>query len=210
VERTWTYTVPSTPGVYTMTLADIFAYFWPFYGDSADFVGKVVVAERQCVATATDTGTACFTTSNGAIENLAAVETPAGAPVEFPHGLFSFEVAGLSSGQDVTITIELPQAAPIGTKWWKYQSGSWYSLDIGDDDGDNIITVTLQDGVFPGDEDSTPEQITDDGGPGNPGAVGWETYSINKVRVLLPWIALAVILAGGMGWYILRHRMVQS
>jgi hypothetical protein len=45
VERTWAYTVPSTPGIYTITLADIFAYWWPFYGESADFVGKLVVGQ---------------------------------------------------------------------------------------------------------------------------------------------------------------------
>jgi len=40
--------------------------------------------------------------------------------------------------------------------------------------------------------------------------VGWETYAIHKVRVLLPWIALAVILACGIGWYVLKHRVVRS
>jgi hypothetical protein len=44
VERTWTYTVPSTPGIYTMTLADVFAYWWPFYGENVGFVGKLIVA----------------------------------------------------------------------------------------------------------------------------------------------------------------------
>lgn len=43
VEKTWTYTAPSTPGVYTLTLSDIFAYWWPYYGESVGFVGKVVV-----------------------------------------------------------------------------------------------------------------------------------------------------------------------
>jgi hypothetical protein len=165
-----------------------------------------------CVETATRTGTACFSPNYGAIENLEALPAiPPGAPagIMFPHGMFSFRVTGLELGQEVTLTGELPDPVPIGTKWWKYEGGSWYSLDIGDDDGDNTITVMLKDGGS-GDEDDVPGQITDDGGPGYGGAVGWETYPINKVRVLLPWIALSLVLAGAIGWHILRRRMIQS
>jgi parallel beta-helix repeat protein len=160
-----------------------------------------------CVTTATGTGMACFITSDGVIEDLTAVTAPPGAPV-LPHGLFSFRVTGLTPGQNVTITILLPDPVPVGTKWWKYQNGSWYSLDISSDDGDNIIMVTFQDGGE-GDEDGVSEQVTDDGGPGA-GAVGWETHPVNKARVLLPWIALAVILAGGTGWYAVRRRTARS
>jgi hypothetical protein len=55
----------------------------------------------------------------------------------------------------------------MGAKWWKYRDGRWYSLPIGSDNGDNIITITLTDGVFPGDADGAVNgQITDPGGPG--------------------------------------------
>jgi len=117
------------------------------------------------VSTTTGTGTASFTSSAGAVENVTAVATPPGGPV-LPHGMFSFKVTGLSSGETVTVTITLPSSVPVGTKWWKYQGGMWYSLPIGDDDGDNTITITLTDGVFPGDADSIDKQITDPGGPG--------------------------------------------
>jgi hypothetical protein len=163
--------------------------------------------EAECVATATGTGTAWFTPSNGYVAGLTAVPTPSSPPVELPHGMFSFRVTGLSGGQEVTLTIELPEPAPVGTRWWKYQSGLWYSLPVGDDNGDRVITVTFRDGVFPGDSDKTEDGvITDPGGPGYPGAVGWETYPINKTHVLLPWIALFAAIAAGVSLLVLRRR----
>lgn len=160
-----------------------------------------------CVATSTGTGAACFSSSAGSIDALTAVATPSGAPVQFPYGMFSFKVTGLSAGQTVTLNVTLPGPVPVGTKWYKYNGGAWDPMDIGSDNGDNFITVTLQEGVLPDDEDTDPNQITDQGGPGY-GAVGWETYPVSKVRVLLPWIALAVVLVGGTGWYVRRRLMV--
>ncbi len=162
--------------------------------------------------THTGTGIASFTPSAGTI-TVTAVPTPPGAPVTLPHGMFSFNVTGLASGQTVIITIELPGPVPVGSKWWKYQAGAWYSLPIGDDDGDNIIKVTLTDKTptnsGSGDEDAVAGQITDDGGSGNP-TVGWETYPINKVRVLLPWIALLAAIMAGSSLLVLRRRRVHS
>jgi hypothetical protein len=40
--------------------------------------------------------------------------------------------------------------------------------------------------------------------------VGWETYPINKVRVLLPWIALLAAIIAGASLLVLRHRRAQS
>jgi biopolymer transport protein ExbB len=40
--------------------------------------------------------------------------------------------------------------------------------------------------------------------------VGWETYPINKVRVLLPWIALIAVIMAGAGLLVLRQRRAQS
>jgi hypothetical protein len=40
--------------------------------------------------------------------------------------------------------------------------------------------------------------------------VGWETYPINKVRVLLPWLGLLGIIMIGASLLVLRHRRVQS
>jgi hypothetical protein len=43
-----------------------------------------------------------------------------------------------------------------------------------------------------------------------PTTVGWETYPINKVRVLLPWIALLGAIIAGAGLLVLKHRRAQS
>ena len=80
----------------------------------------------------------------------------------------------------MTLTVTLPGPVPVGTRWYKYQGGSWYSMGIVSDDGDNVITVTLRDG-HEGDADGTENGVViDPGGPGSPGgaggAVGWETY----------------------------------
>ena len=42
------------------------------------------------------------------------------------------------------------------------------------------------------------------------GAVGWETYSISKVRVLLPWIALGLAIAAGASLLVVRRRRAHS
>jgi len=40
--------------------------------------------------------------------------------------------------------------------------------------------------------------------------VGGEAYPVNKISLLVPWIAVAVLLAGGISWYALRRRKAQS
>lgn len=162
------------------------------------------------VETETATGDASFTASPGAVKDLTAVETPAGAPTEFPHGMFTFKITGIGTGEEVTLTIELPDPVPVGTKWWKFHNNTWSPMSIGDDDGDNVITVALKDGRTPDDEDLIAGQITDQGGPGEPGAVGWETYPVSKVRVFLPWIALFAAIAAGVSLLVLRRRRAQS
>jgi len=42
------------------------------------------------------------------------------------------------------------------------------------------------------------------------GPVGWETYPVSKVRVLLPWIALFAAIVAGAGLLVLRRRRVQT
>ena len=161
-----------------------------------------------CVTTTTGTGTASLAPSNGEIRYLTPVTAPGMTSVTLPHGMFSFEICCIPPGGTVTLTVTLPDPVPLGTRWWKYQNGSWYWLPIGSDDGDNIITVTLQDGGQ-GDEDAVLGQITDDGGPGT-GAVGWETYPTNKVRVLLPWIVLGAAIIAGASLLVIKRRRAQS
>jgi hypothetical protein len=119
----------------------------------------------------------------------------------YPFGFFSFLITNLSleNPQTVTITVTLPREAPRGTKWVKYQDGEWSVLDIGDDDGDNIITYQVVDGGI-GDADNTFNgEILEPGGPGYPigRAVGGEVMGTNRLTLVL-CIALAFgLMVGG-------------
>jgi hypothetical protein len=188
---------------------------WPVTNDHYTYIENAQAQANPgdtinvAVATSTGTGTAWFSTSAGNMTQPAAVATPSGAPTAFPHGMFTFNITGLSDYQEVTLTIELPDPVPVGTKWWKYHNNTWSPMDIGDDDGDNTITVALKDNRTPDDEDGTLGQITDQGGPGSP-TVGWETYPVSKVRVLLPWIALFAAIVAGVSLLLLRRRRTQT
>jgi hypothetical protein len=170
----------------------------------------IIMVSPRTVSVGTYTGgTAYFSPDDGSIVSLIAVPPPATPPVTLPYGMFEFKICCMT-GSTATLSVTLPGPVPVGTRWYKYHAGSWDSLPIGSDDGDSFITVTLTDGASPDDEDLIPGQITDQGGPGNPGAVGWETYPINKVRVLLPWIALFAAIVAGAGLLVLRRRRAQS
>ena len=43
-----------------------------------------------------------------------------------------------------------------------------------------------------------------------PPPVGGEAYPVSKASLLAPWIAVAVLLIGGISWYVLRRRSAQS
>jgi Tol biopolymer transport system component len=143
------------------------------------YTGGEVVSAGAGVVTATCTGTAGFQVSSGTMQNLTAVDENTlpieGKPsLEFPHGFFSFSITGLSNGQTVTVAVELPSAVPVGTQYWKYgptqdnNLNHWYQLPMGDDDGDNVITITLVDGGLGDDDLSANGIIVDQGGPGWP------------------------------------------
>ena len=131
------------------------------------------------VETATGTGTATFSTADGEFAGINAVDEgslhweaqwnrPTG--LTLPHGLFNFTITDLTPGQTVNLTITLPDPVPVGWEWWKVNTtadnNTWYSLPIGDDDGDNVVNITLTDGGL-GDNDGTVNgEIVDPGGPG--------------------------------------------
>ncbi|HIE17170.1 MAG TPA: hypothetical protein EYP71_03140 [Dehalococcoidia bacterium] len=105
-------------------------------------------------ATATGSGTVTFDSDAGGITGLKAVDERdlpvAGKPrgVRFPHGLFSFDIIGLTPGSCVTITMTFPSPMPVGTQYWKCQDGTWIDCTslLGDNDGDNVLTLRLCDG----------------------------------------------------------------
>jgi len=99
----------------------------------------------------------------------AAANTPCGAPpsLNFPHGFFSYNINGIPAGSTVTITITLPSNAPAGTQYWKCINEQWVNATsiLGDDDGDNILTLTIIDGSQFDADGQVNGTIVDPGGP---------------------------------------------
>jgi len=98
--------------------------------------------------------------------------------VSFVHGLFNFIITGVTHGGQVIVSITLPSAIAEGAEYWKYRSSGnvtaegWVNMTslLGDDDGDNILTLTLTDGGLGDDDGLADGTITDPGGPGIPPA----------------------------------------
>ncbi len=168
----------------------------------------------QSGETATGTGEATFTSSDGNVRNFTAVDEeslpPEGKPdISFPHGFFSFDICCLEPGETVTVTITLPDNVPATTEYWKYQDGQWIDMTslLGDNDNDNVLTLTLTDGGLGDDDGLANGEIVDQGGPGFFIPVGGEAYLVSHVSLMLPWIALAIAIIAGMGIIsIMRHR----
>jgi len=190
-----------------------------------DFYGGAPTPSPSCdsVATATGTGAAEFCTSSGTMGNLTAIAESTlpseGKPnLDFPHGFFSFNVPGLTPGQAINVTITLPNPVPVGTQYWKWgpttnnTSPHWYQLTpVLDDDGDNVIIITLQDKGL-GDDIVTVEDsmIIDQGGPGNPPEVPYYPPVAGRGVPVFPtlYIGIAAALGAGVLAYLLQRRFV--
>jgi len=182
-----------------------------YYLSPPDFSGSQVIAIKAVESSAqsdTGTGEVYFDSDPSSLENLVPVSEDslpaAGKPnYDYPHGFFSFSISGLDSGETATITVTLPDNAPIGTKWVKYHNNQWYTLDIGDDEGDNGITFQATDGDISSDSDETVNgRIVDPGAPGypnqqNPVGIGGEVSGTNKagLTVVLAAVLSAVLAA---------------
>jgi hypothetical protein len=136
---------------------------------------------QASAATATGTGTASFSTLNGYITGLTALNESAltcqpREDLDFPHGLFSFTVNGITPGSSATVVIILPSDMPVGTQWWKCINGQWVDCtsNVGSNDGDSVLTLTLTDNG-PCDADPTLGVIADPGGPAGAAAPGVTT-----------------------------------
>jgi len=155
------------------------------------------------IQAATGTGPVYFVLEASEIEDLIALnesDLPEENPVvEFPHGLFGFNITGLTPGQNVTLIITFPSDIPTTAQYWKYgpngsidnpQPERWYPIPMGSNDGDNIITIKLTDGGVGDDDGIANGVIVDQGGPGIPTAVA-------AVPTLTPFgiIVLAGLLA---------------
>lgn len=178
----------------------------------------VITPRGACTCpTATGTGTATLIPFSGSIETLTAVSEgtlPATnkPKLTFGHGLFEFRITGLSNGESVTLTITLPYAVPTTTQYWKYgptpgnDAAHWYQIPMGDNDGDNVITITLRDGGLgddvcgAGTEDGV---IIDQGGPGWPGPSGGRSAPAFPCI----YIGIGAALVAGIAAYLVRRRM---
>ena len=136
------------------------------------------------VQAATGTGPVYFILEASEIEDLIALNESdlpeENLIVEFPHGLFGFNITGLTPGQNVTLIITFPSDIPTTSQYWKYgpngsinnpQPERWYQIPMGSNDGDNIITIKLTDGGVGDDDGVANGVIVDQGGPGIPTGV---------------------------------------
>lgn len=194
-----------------LTFAEpVFAYSsWNDFATIVTSAYTEFIVTGTPVSTSTGTGTAGFTSNTGTITDLQAVDEnslPSEAQqtkppgVTLPNGLFSFTIQGLTPGQTVTLYIQMPSPVPIGSQYWKYQSGiGWFSLPIGSDDGDDKITITLTDGGI-GDSDLTANGvIVDPGGLAPP--IAHATVDIDpntlNLRRMGKWITAYIQLPEG-------------
>ena len=149
--------------------------------------------------------------------NVQAVGNPSpgdAPPLDFPHGFFSFTIEGLALGGTAVVTITLPDNVPIDTQYWKYHNNNWIDVTslLGDNDGDNVLTLTLTDGGL-GDSDGIANgEITDPGGPGQlppqpPVPVGGVVVPVDKLGLLAPWLGLAALASfATLGVVLVRRR----
>ncbi len=160
------------------------------------------------VESATGTGIVRFESTAGNFcegpNAIGASELPPGAtplpPLEFPHGFFDFKICGLVNGTTVNVTLTLPEPVPVGTQYWKYGPtpdtpvDHWYQIPIGDDNGDNVITIQITDGGL-GDDDLTANgRIVDQGGPGNPIAANVPALTPIGIAALVGLLSVIAVL----------------
>jgi len=144
--------------------------FYPFMHENL-WESLWEITEKR-IETATGTGLATLSIDKGYFSSAAAVNESSlpqeGKPnIIFPHGFFTFIIGGLKSGDNVTVTMELPADLTANSQYWKYssQSGGWYNISMAANDGDNLLTFILEDGGV-GDADGRANGvISDPGGP---------------------------------------------
>jgi len=121
--------------------------------------------------------------------------------LDFPHGWFSFIIEGLAPGEVATVTIILPGNMPDTTQYWKCgptvanPANHWYQIPLGDNDGDNVVTITITDGGDGDDDLIANGIIPEPGGPGQPSSpspvpVGGLVVPVDKLELSVSWLGL--------------------
>jgi hypothetical protein len=141
-----------------------------------DDVGNACDDTANNIPTSTSSGLATLHTSAGYLSAAAGVGNPCPDPPDlfFPHGWFNFVIEGLTSGETVEITIILPDAMPPNTQYWKCGPtpdnpvDHWHEIPMDDNDGDNVIVISITDGSDGDDDLLANAIIVEPGGPGQP------------------------------------------
>jgi len=172
-----------------------------------DGVGNACDDTANDLPTSTGSGSFTLQASAGYFSFIAGVgnPSPADAPsLDFLHGFFNFTIEGLAPGGTVEVTISLPDDMPPDTQYWKYgptvanPANHWYQIPMGDNDGDNVITITITDGGDGDDDLVANGVITEPGGPGQPPPqppvpVGGIIVPVNRLELLASWLGLAAL-----------------
>jgi hypothetical protein len=115
---------------------------------------------KGSVSSTTDAGT--FTSFTPVSEStLSTGGKPTG--VTFPYGFFSFNVA-VPFGATIHVTQTFPSPLPVGTKYWKIESGVWTDETSLASISGNTLTLTLTDGLLGDSDHSRNGVISDPGG----------------------------------------------
>jgi len=139
---------------------------------------------------------------------------PENAPASFPLDLFSFSIADLNNGDDVTVTFTLNQNLPANTRYYKYINGSYieYPNTSGLSDGDNQFSITLTDGENGDDDGLVNGHIIDPGGPGIPFSTS-TVATFTSVPTLSEWgmlIFICILLFTGMLFCRKKHVSIEK
>jgi hypothetical protein len=133
---------------------------------------RYAFVSEESAQSSTGEGTVTFSSNAGQLSSVTSVSEQslpeAGKPTNatFPFGFFSWTVTNLEPGQRVTITISYPTNIPSPAQYWKVINSVWTNVTslIGDDDGDNILTLTITDGGLGDADNSVNGEISDPGG----------------------------------------------
>jgi len=172
----------------------------------------------KSVTTSTGSGTAIFNgVSSGALSGVVPVTIGQAATdcgslptgYTFPHGFFDFNVAGVTAGGTVDVSLTLPSALPSTAQYFLCKTNGTWAIIPSTVNGNQMV-VHFTDGSATGDGDGLANSlITDQGGPGVPAAVGGvaQMISVPTASSGLGYVAglAGVVMLMGAGWLGLRR-----
>lgn len=115
-----------------------------------------------------------------------------------PLGFWTWKVSDLQLGQAVTLTLKPDTAFPNDIQFWKIIDGVWIDASevLGDNDGDNELTITITDGG-PFDADKTVNGMVSD-----PGVLVFPTSMIGGKIISIESASLILAVAQSFSWMI--------